>query len=1587
MRSLFSILYIIVSTTLVAFGQITSDFNVNADGWSCSDNNLTSPLTVNHASTGGNPGGFISAGTISSQPFFFTSPAKFAGDVAYFSYGQELTFDMQLSYVATTHSASTLGDVQLRIAGGQVLAINLPTFPAQAPAWSTHTIKLDETAGWRLGSTSGPLATQANMLSYLSQVHSFRLSIDYTDGAVSTFSGAIDNVRLNQRTLTPAPQILSLSTFAAKPGEPVSINGSNFDSDKSNLSVYFGGVEAVIQTATSTRIDVLVPVGAQYAPVVVINHNAGRSTASQKPFNPLFESGGRIIRSSFGPRIELDAVGGYGGHTIADMDGDGWADIVVASKDNSSVRIYRNLGTGGTLSVSSFASEVSFPTGLSFTNGAGIKAVDLDGDGKLDMIASGWTGGPGALATFRNTSTPGALSFEATERWNALTDESPVYDVADIDGDGLPDVVSGEGAAPGSTWVTQNISTVGNIILMPSKIVIPTLACGGATFGDLNGDGKPELLMSNQNGGGQIIVCPNTSTSGTISFGANVSITAPLSGRVLVADFNTDGKNDIAWHNGFSANDAIIRLNTNSGGSLTSTDFSTEILLDSDLTAFGGDLSAGDINGDGKADIVVNDSNHIGVFENVFTGGTLTASSFVPAYLYEGVSFAYPTTNLAADLNGDGKPELTLGSTNQSPNKVWIFENRNVHSPVISLTTVSPLAATVGSTVTITGNHFSTVPSQNEVRFGAVKATVLTATPMQLTVTVPLGATHGPVSVTRNQLTAQYHLPFNTTFSGGVASFDNTHFASPVNFTLASADFDIDVADLNNDGKPDIMAEAAARGYAFKNVHSTGPITTSSLIPDDTISTAIDPRLFDLDGDGLTDMIGTNSLSRNMSTPGEITFAAQQTFGVGVGVSFGDLDNDGKIDFTGVSGANVGMIENRTTSGPFAITGSSFASFSNAINLVKPSAGGIPVTGDFNNDTHDDIIVLNPADDDLSIWRNTGVFRINPAGFIAQTDIATGDNPGWIYKTDFDRDGRLDMLVFYVAATTSTFITVFHNQSVGTSISFNRVDLPLGVAGAHRAAISDLDGDGKPDILVSQQNNNRFSIFKNIHTSGALTATSFAAPFHVTVTAPRGITAADLNLDGKPEIILTRTAGFLMVYENLIPSASITIAQQPTTPTNACQGSNVSLTTDATGAANITYQWQKFNTVTSLFENLASDATYTGVATKTLSITAVTSTQAGNYRCLIKGDFATDVTTTTATVVVNNLPSPPSVTPASRCDAGALTLTATGGVNGNYRWYTTASGGSALAGETNGTFAILLLTVTTAYYVSLTDAFCESNRVAITATVNSSPAAPVITVTGNTTVCNNQTAILSAPSGFASYLWSTGATTQQITVGTTGIFTVQVTDAFGCSSPASSGLSITVLDCSNNQPPTINAMPLSIPIEGQLTVDLTILLSDPDNNLDLSTLKITSQPQSGAQAQIDGNSNLQINYSGVSFSGTDRLTIEVCDIAGSCTEQELEIEVIGDITVYNAISPNGDGKNDILLLQYIDVLAGTRENNVSIYNRWGDLVFEIDNYDNGNRVFKGLNNSGNELPSGTYFYKIEFNGDRKTQTGYLILKK
>lgn len=93
----------------------------------------------------------------------------------------------------------------------------------------------------------------------------------------------------------------------------------------------------------------------------------------------------------------------------------------------------------------------------------------------------------------------------------------------------------------------------------------------------------------------------------------------------------------------------------------------------------------------------------------------------------------------------------------------------------------------------------------------------------------------------------------------------------------------------------------------------------------------------------------------------------------------------------------------------------------------------------------------------------------------------------------------------------------------------------------------------------------------------------------------------------------------------------------------------------------------------------------------------------------------------------------------------------------------------------------------------------------------------------------------------------------------------------------------------------------------------------------------------------------------------------------------------GSLLVYNAVSPNNDGLNDYLRILNI---GNYTKNKFTVFNRWGDKVFEIDDYDNIENVFKGRSNINGEkdLVNGTYFYVLQTEKDAQRVNGFLVLK-
>jgi large repetitive protein len=156
----------------------------------------------------------------------------------------------------------------------------------------------------------------------------------------------------------------------------------------------------------------------------------------------------------------------------------------------------------------------------------------------------------------------------------------------------------------------------------------------------------------------------------------------------------------------------------------------------------------------------------------------------------------------------------------------------------------------------------------------------------------------------------------------------------------------------------------------------------------------------------------------------------------------------------------------------------------------------------------------------------------------------------------------------------------------------------------------------------------------------------------------------------------------------------------------------------------------------------------------------------------------------------------PSATGVSRCDPGSVTLTAAGAdIGETYRWYATETSLTPLF--TGNPYNTPSLAVTTTFYVTAYNptTFCESARTPVTASLDGIPK-PALSISGSLAVCEGNTQVITAPSGFVSYTWSNGLPTQQITASATGSYSVVVNNGI-CSSPPSDPFTFTV----NARPP------------------------------------------------------------------------------------------------------------------------------------------------------------------------------------------
>ncbi len=465
-----------------------------------------------------------------------------------------------------------------------------------------------------------------------------------------------------------APTITSVGPLVGIPSSSVTITGTNFSVTAGNDHVYFGGVQATVTAATASQLTVNVPRGATYGPIVVDNTSCGLQAAASLPFLQNFNNA--IYTPStvnLDPKVDFNTGTSPWGVAIGDIDGDGKPDVVVANSGSSTISVYRNISASGTITSGSFAAAVSFTTG---TSPEGVAIGDIDGDGKLDIVVT--NSGSATVSVFRNTATSGIINLASLAGKVDFTCGNSPESVAigDIDGDGKPEIITANAASPGGISVLQNTSSAG-ISFSPKVDFVTSAISPVVAIGDLDGDGRPDVVATNF-AASTVSVLRNTGASGTItstSLAAKVDFATGASPAGLaLADMDGDGNVDIVVANFGSGSVGIFR-NTGSGVINTGS-FAGMVSFGALSQPFS--VSVGDIDGDGKPDLAVGYiGSQVSVYRNTSFSGFISTSSL--ALDVDFGAGGNPRQVTVGDLDLDGLADFVC--TNQSSGTFSILRN------------------------------------------------------------------------------------------------------------------------------------------------------------------------------------------------------------------------------------------------------------------------------------------------------------------------------------------------------------------------------------------------------------------------------------------------------------------------------------------------------------------------------------------------------------------------------------------------------------------------------------------------------------------------------------------------------------------------------------------------------------------------------------------------------------------------------------------------------------------------------------------------------------------------------------------------
>ncbi len=723
---------------------------------------------------------------------------------------------------------------------------------------------------------------------------------------------------------------------------------------------------------------------------------------------------------------------------IGDFNGDTKMDLAVATGNvqfnTGAVQIFLGNGNG------TFTTGQAVAIGTIFSNQPqGMAVGDFNADQKLDLVAV--NGGASTVSVVLGN---GDGTFQAAKNFAVGQQDPRGVAVADLNGDGKLDVVVANHNGALNNTVSVLLGN-GDGTLQAAHDFTADAGPMSVVLADFNGDGKLDIATANRDTSDVSILLGNG--DGTFQATTNIGV-GLLPITIAVADFNQDGKLDLITGNSANSNVAVLL------GKGDST-FQPPVFYGADTSP--SSLALGDFNGDGNTDWILGNSVDP-VFTMAFGNGNGT---FQAATQYTNASWAATL----ADFNKDGKMDMAI-ATNSGVSVFLGNGNGTFQSPT-SITGVGTPLHVAAADFNKDGNMDLAVanggPNQVFILLGNGNGT------FQAPVTYTLGGSTAYEIVIADfnkdgKLDLSVAAASNNTVNILLGNGDGT-FQAARTFVFGASSGYMAAGDFNQDGKLDVaIADPQANGVALMLGDGAGGLGSPTLVPAGRLTTGVTAG--DFNHDGKLDMAVTNQADNNVTVllgngDGSFTFSANYPIippGVGgqatpIYVAAADFTGDGNLDLVvanannrvggfGVPNLNLGMR---------FLQGNSDGTFQAAQGFIAGLASNTLAIADLNRDGASDVVVSenNGIEALLTVLLNTGgtfvklTSSVNPSDFgqpvkfTATVNASVGGSPSptgsVIFKDGTTVLGTVPLTSGSAALTTSTLAAGTHSITASYS--------------------------------------------------------------------------------------------------------------------------------------------------------------------------------------------------------------------------------------------------------------------------------------------------------------------------------------------------------------------------------------------------------------------------------------------------------------------------------------------------------------------------------------------------------------------------